>query len=122
MNMYGTGTVQTPAVVTNVSPNGTVTETPVVVTNNQQGVAANMGMNNWGADYNGGAYGAYGANSYGATMVQTPAVVTNMTGGMVTQTNAVVTNLSGSGVGYGIGGTNVEVVPAPPQPASRSRI
>lgn len=51
--MYGNGVVQTPGVVTNVSSNGFVTETPVLVTNTDQ-----SGVMGFGQGYE--QYGQYG--------------------------------------------------------------
>ena len=53
IEMIGGGVIQTPGVVTNVGPDGTVTETPVMVTNS-------------GGSQVGG-YGAYGTGGGGAT-------------------------------------------------------
>ena len=157
--------VQTPGVVTNVGADGTVTETPVMVTNTAGGAGGAAG---YGGSYGGavggaygGAYGgSYGSSSYGyggsygtagvgavgggfGTVTQTPAVVTNVSGGgFVTQTPVAVTNVSQgvgaiggtgmigvgmggmgiSGIGVGIGGPQVQVVPAPPAPRSTSRV
>ena len=96
--MYGPATIQTPGVVTNVSPNGTVTETPVVVTNTDQGMGMSMGA--YGMNYGGG----YPNN----TGIAQASMTNNMTGGMVTQTNTMYTNNTcGYGVGYGMGAPNV---------------